>query len=403
MGSVHAPALPGPGRERGAATATSTGSRRDIDTEHMRTVLVVDDDERVRQVVRAQLQGTGFFVVEVASGEDALELCRDLAPHVVVLDLYLQGMQGVEVCRRLKERRDHPYVSVVMLSASDTRSDIVAGLEAGADDFLTKPISMTELRLRVSNLAKVSEYHRYARAERDAALKRVDELNGQLLRTERLASVGTLTAGICHELNNIGQVLAGAVDELECAGLSGEAAEALPSLASATKHVHELAKSLLRVVRVDKQATATVPFCAVAEEVFHMLKLTGRTKHVDVLLSSTPEVAVRAAKVEIQQVLLNLVGNAADALAWRSKGRIEVTTRDAKGVLEVEVRDNGPGMSAEVAARVFEPFFTTKPVGEGTGLGLSVVKRIVEGWGGELKLSTELERGTSFTFGIPKA
>jgi C4-dicarboxylate-specific signal transduction histidine kinase len=403
MGSVHAPALPGPGRERGAATATSTGSRRDIDTEHMRTVLVVDDDERVRQVVRAQLQGTGFFVVEVASGEDALELCRDLAPHVVVLDLYLQGMQGVEVCRRLKERRDQPYVSVVMLSASGTRADIVAGLEAGADDFLTKPISMTELRLRVSNLAKVSEYHRYARAERDAALKRVDELNGQLLRTERLASVGTLTAGICHELNNIGQVLAGAVDELECAGLSGEAAEALPSLASATKHVHELAKSLLRVVRVDKQATATVPFCAVAEEVFHMLKLTGRTKHVDVLLSSTPEVSVRAAKVEIQQVLLNLVGNAADALAWRSKGRIEVTTRDQKGVLEVEVRDNGPGMSAEVAARVFEPFFTTKPVGEGTGLGLSVVKRIVEGWGGELKLSTELERGTSFTFGIPKA
>lgn len=369
----------------------------------MRTVLVVDDDERVRQVVRAQLQGTGFFVVEVASGEDALELCRDLAPHVVVLDLYLQGMQGVEVCRRLKERRDQPYVSVVMLSASGTRSDIVAGLEAGADDFLTKPISMTELRLRVSNLAKVSEYHRYARAERDAALKRVDELNSQLLRTERLASVGTLTAGICHELNNIGQVLAGAVDELECAGLSGEAAEALPSLASATKHVHELAKSLLRVVRVDKQATATVPFCAVAEEVFHMLKLTGRTKHVDVLLSSSPEVAVKAAKVEVQQVLLNLVGNAADALAWRSKGRIEVTTRESKGFLEVEVRDNGPGMSADVAARVFDPFFTTKPVGEGTGLGLSVVKRIVEGWGGELTLSTELERGTSFTFGIPKA
>ncbi len=403
MESVRAPELQGPTRERGGATAAPIVSRVDIDTEHMRTVLVVDDDERVRQVVRAQLAGAGFFVVEVASGEEALDLCRDLAPHVVVLDLYMRGMQGVEVCRRLKARRDHPYVSVVMLSASGTRSDIVAGLEAGADDFLTKPISMTELRLRVSNLAKVSEYHRYARAERDAALRRVDELNAQLLRTERLASVGTLTAGICHELNNIGQVLAGAVDELEYAGLSGDAAEALPSLASATKHVHELAKSLLRVVRVDNQAAAAVSFCEVAEEVFHMLKLTGRTKHVEVSLVCCPHVTVKATKVEVQQVLLNLVGNAADALSWRSKAKIDVSTRDAGDFILVDVRDNGPGMSAEVASQVFEPFFTTKPVGEGTGLGLSVVKRIVEGWGGRLELATEPEKGASFTFGIPKA
>jgi two-component system C4-dicarboxylate transport sensor histidine kinase DctB len=112
---------------------------------------------------------------------------------------------------------------------------------------------------------------------------------------------------------------------------------------------------------------------------------------------------VKATKVEVQQVLLNLVGNAADALSWRPEARIDVTTRDSGDFLSIEVRDNGPGMSAKIAAQVFEPFFTTKPVGEGTGLGLSVVKRIVEGWGGRLDLSSEPDRGATFTFGIPKA
>ncbi len=363
------------------------------------TVLVVDDDPLIRQVLREQLEAAGFFAVAVDSGAAALALCDDLAPHVVVLDLYMPGLDGAQVCRAIKARADRPYVSVIMLSASDVKVDVLAGLDAGADDYLIKPTGAEELRARVSNLATVSEYHRLVTHQRDEARGRIDVLNEQLLRSERLATVGTLTSGILHELNNIAQVLTSALEELGEVPRPADKAFAFDAATSVSQHLRELSKSLLRAVRVDQEPDSCL-FRQTVDEVLKMLALTGRTRGVEVRLEGADELGVRCGRVALQQVMLNLVGNAADALGRKTGSRIDLGAVAREGWLEVTVRDNGPGMTPEVLSKIFDPFFTTKPVGQGTGLGLPVVRRVIADWGGTLTVESSPGAGAAFVFTV---
>jgi DNA-binding response OmpR family regulator len=113
----------------------------------MSSALVVDDDPTVGDIVGAYLERAGFEVHRAADGATALALAAGATPDVVVLDLMLPGIGGLEVCRRL--RRDHPRVPVVMLTALGEEEDRILGLEVGADDYVTKPFSPRELVLRV--------------------------------------------------------------------------------------------------------------------------------------------------------------------------------------------------------------------------------------------------------------
>jgi two-component system response regulator MprA len=115
-------------------------------------ILVVDDDARIRTVVRRGLSYEGYHVTEAASGEEALRIAREQLPQLVVLDVMLPGIDGLEVTRRLRASGDH--VAVLMLTARDEVKDRVQGLETGADDYLVKPFSFEELLARVHALLR---------------------------------------------------------------------------------------------------------------------------------------------------------------------------------------------------------------------------------------------------------
>lgn len=372
-------------------------------TNSPRRVLITDDDNASRNTVAALLSPLGYLVRFAANGEEALAAVEQETPDLVLLDVMMPGMSGFEVCRRVRERLGADYVPVIMITALDGRSDIVRGLEAGADDFLHKPVHGAELRARVSNLLKVRDYHRLMASELDRALATVDELRQQVLRADRLATLGTFAAGVSHELNNIAQVLRGALEAPTTT--PEEMLNVRDILTHVGGHVTELARTILNISRPKESGVGELDLSRTLDEVCNMLRLTGRTRHALVDLVAPQQVClIRANKVHAQQVFLNLLSNAADAVADRREPRIEIGVRSMPGGrVEAWVQDNGPGMPQEVLTRIFEPFFTTKPVGSGTGLGLPVVKQLVESWGGTIQVQSQPGNGTRMVLDIPAA
>jgi signal transduction histidine kinase len=371
-------------------------------------VLIVDDDTLSRTLSESLLQPTGYRLRSSASGEEALAAVEEEVPDLVLLDVLMPGMDGFEVCRRLRERLHPDYVPVILVTAMDDRKDLVRGLEVGADDFLRKPVHGAELRARVSNLLKVRAYHRLLASQRDHALATVEQLRQQVLRVDRLAMLGTFAAGVSHELNNIAHVLRSAL-ELSRPGATpppvGEELNPRELLAHVSNHVTELSRTLLRIARPEEGPVPEANLCRVLEEVDQMLRLTGRTRHAIVSLVLPEEACfIRGNPVHAQQVFLNLLSNAADAVASVNGPTIEAgVRRKADGRIEAWVKDNGPGMTPEVQARIFEPFFTTKPPGSGTGLGLPVVLQLVESWGGHLRVESQPGQGTRMVLDLPAA
>jgi signal transduction histidine kinase len=371
-------------------------------------VLIADDDAGSRKIAAALLSPLGHHLRLATTGEEALAVVDEQQPDLVLLDVMMPGMDGFEVCQRLRERLRGDYVPIVLVTALDGQQDILRGLEVGADDFLRKPVHGAELRARVSNLLKVRAYHQMVASQRDSALATVDSLRQQVLHADRLATLGTFAAGVSHELNNISQVLHGLLEPAAPAS-ADEAQGSDPGdrqmLGHVASHIQELAQTVLRMARPTEAARSEADLGKALEEVRDMLRLTGRTRYAQVSLAlPTGSCVIRANPVHVQQVFLNLMGNAADAVDGVREPSIEAGARAGPdGRIEAWVKDNGRGMSQEVLARIFEPFFTTKPPGAGTGLGLPVVKQLVESWGGHLHVHSQPGQGTRVEFHVPAA
>jgi signal transduction histidine kinase len=372
-------------------------------------VLIADDDPASRNTIAALLTPAGYRIRFASNGEEALACVEEELPDLVLLDVMMPGVDGFEVCRRLRACLHAEYVPIILVTALDGRKDIVRGLEAGADDFLPKPVYGAELRARCANLLKVRAYHQLLASERDNALATVDALRQQVLRADRLATLGTFAAGVSHELNNIAQVLRSALEppshEVPAAVAEAEAQANREALTHVAQHVTELARSILRIARPTESTHLEAELGQTLKEVRDMLRLTGRTRHARVALVLPPEPClIRANPVHAQQVFLNLLSNAADAVVDTPEPSIEVGVRARPGGrLEAWVQDNGPGMPPEVLARIFEPFFTTKAAGAGTGLGLPVVKQLVESWGGQILVQSQPGKGTRMVLDVPFA
>ncbi len=372
-------------------------------------VLIADDDASSRNTIAALLAPAGYRLRFASNGDEALAAVEEELPDLVLLDVMMPGVDGFEVCRRLRACLRAEYIPIILVTALDGRKDLVRGLEAGADDFLPKPVYGAELRARCSNLLKVRAYHQMLTSERDSARATVDALRQQVLRADRLATLGTFAAGVSHELNNIAQVLRGALEppsqDAPAAVAEAEAMATREALTHVARHVTELARSILRIARPTETTVMEAELGQTLKEVRDMLRLTGRTRHARVALVLPPKPClIRANPVHAQQVFLNLISNAADAVVDTPEPSIEVGAREMpEGRVEAWVRDNGSGMSPEVLARMFEPFFTTKAAGTGTGLGLSVVKQLVESWGGHIRVESQPGSGTRMVLDIPSA
>ncbi len=242
------------------------------------------------------------------------------------------------------------------------------------------------------------------------ATTRLQQAQAQLVRSERMASVGRLAAGVAHEIGNPITAMMGMEDLILDGGLSPEdQRDFVQRMRKETERIHVVLRDLLDFARPEGRAapdSVPPPPADVEAVVRDVVALVApqkpfRTVRVEVDVQGAPPVALPAPR--LTQVLLNMVMNAGAAVASgpRREGRVTVRARSADGGVRIDVEDDGPGVAREVRDRLFEPFVTTKEVGEGTGLGLAVCRGLVESAGGQVSYDASYEGGARFVIVLP--
>jgi signal transduction histidine kinase len=370
-------------------------------------ILVVDDEPRNRVLLDAILAPEGYATVEAADGRACLRALDERPVDLVLLDVMMPGVDGVETCRRLRADPRWAELPVVFVTAYGDRDARVRAKDAGGDDFLTKPVDESELLARVRNLLRLKALRDARERQRDELARELARRLDELVRADRLATLGTLAGAVGHELNNLASGFGLGLDALERAAAAGAPppAEALASLRRAYEGVTLHASQLLSLGRPGADRPSLVDLAAALDAVLDTLRSIGRLRDVRVELDLDPELPCALANpTRVDQVLTNLITNAADALHDAPGGErvLRVSARPGPaGRVTVCVADNGPGMPPAVLARIFEPYFTTKAPGRGTGLGLPVVRQIVESYGAALQVESRAGEGTAVTFELP--
>ena len=245
------------------------------------------------------------------------------------------------------------------------------------------------------------------RAAKASIEEKLEQTRTQLQLAERRATLGTLAGGVGHELRNIAQIQISAIDEIQTALRNNENIEdlilqVLPDLERVGEHITSHGHRLMQLARPGPDHVAPIDLNFVVRDVTTMLRQAGKLGIVEATLDLSVEpLNVTVNRTRIEQILVNLVINAVDAI--RAKGTITVSVRpsaDGKRVV-CEVRDTGSGIEPDALEKIFEPYYTTK--GErGTGLGLPVVRDIVETYGGKLIVASVVGTGSTFTFDLPR-
>lgn len=355
-------------------------------------VLVVDDDGRNRELLHELLVARGYSVIEAENGFVALECAVRDAPHAILLDVMMPGMDGFEVCRRLKADPATSPIPILLVTALQERDDRLRGIEAGANDFLTKPIDTREVMLRTRNAIYSKQL--YDRVQSD--FERLRDL-------ERLRD--NLTHMIVHDMRSPLMGISGHL-ELVSSTLEGRIpAEDMESIREAHLNSRKLIDMVSSLLDVSKLEAGQMPMhketCDLGEVARESVDL------LDGLLRRSPaqiDVAAPATascdRALILRVISNLLGNAAKYAPTES--RIHVVVAPAAGAVKVSVTDQGKGIPPEFQQKIFDKFGQVdSTVKHSTGLGLTFCKLAIEAHGGKIGVESEPGRGCTFWFTLP--
>jgi signal transduction histidine kinase len=234
----------------------------------------------------------------------------------------------------------------------------------------------------------------------------VRERTEQLLQSEKIATMGSLLAGVAHELNNPLAVVLGQTHLLRESTQEPRIAAGIEKIMTGAERCVRIVQNFLALARQQPPERGPVGLNGLVGDSLELLAYELRNDNVEVVLSLADDLPMLwADSHQLQQVLVNMVTNAHHAVRQRPADArmITITTRSDSALrrVHIEIADTGPGISAEIRGRIFEPFFTTKPVGQGTGLGLSLCRGIVEEHGGTINLESEPGRGTKFDITLP--
>jgi signal transduction histidine kinase len=352
------------------------------------TVLVADDDASQAALLRGLLSREGYEVLVARDGEEALSLAMSDRADLLLLDVMMPGLTGFEVCRKVKTNPETYFVPVVLMTALDSSEAKAEGLEAGADEFLNKPVDLHELKLRVKTLVRAkSIYVRFREAYKMQALSH-------------------LAAGVAHNLKNI---MNGLLLNLELArpDVAPGVGEMVDTADAAGRRVVEIIDLLMLFARTEPMHRGIVDLCTMANDVAGVCRSAFGDEIEISVDAGVEEAMVEADLAQLKQAVLNLMFNARDAVNERSTDgprRIQVGVYSADEAWHtVSVTDNGVGMAEETKRRLFEPFYTTKPNDGGIGLGLATVRDVVQQHQGTIDVETRQGEGTAFTLRLPAA
>jgi signal transduction histidine kinase len=405
-----------------------------------RRILIVDDESAIRNLFAAWL-GESYGCRTAASADEALGILAEEAFALVISDMMMPGRNGVELLREIKSR--FPETAVIMISGVDRPQRVRDALRVGAFDYLIKPCELDVLTLSVERALERRSLQRTAKSykahlenqniELANSKTELERLQAQLVHTEKMASLGQLSAGIAHELNNPAGFVYGNMDLLrdhltnlarlfnayDQVVLPGDAALLINSLKTeinyeqmiddlgsiisdcreGAQRICDVVKNLRLFSRLDEAELKQID---IHEGIDSTIRLLSRYFSAGAIVlhrdyAELPLVNCYAG--QLNQVWMNLLVNAAQAVCGR--GEVSISTRIEDDWVSVAISDTGTGILKDQVSRIFDPFFTTKPVGEGTGLGLSISYGIIERHGGAITVKSEVGAGTTFTVTIP--
>jgi signal transduction histidine kinase len=357
------------------------------------SVLIVEDNPADAELLELELLKGGFtpriLRVETAPAMQAALEADDF--DLILSDYRMPRFTGLHALELLKASgKDIPFI---LISGSAGEEVAVNAMKAGAHDFFTKG--------RVALLLSAIE-----RELREAELRSIArEQLEQLHRNEKLAALGTLLAGVAHELNNPLTVIMHQAALLQRVLKDDPRQLRADTIMEAVGRCSRIIRNFLALARHEPPRRMSVSINDVVREVMELVAYGLRVDGVDVELDLVePLPRVSADPQQLQQLVINLVNNAQYALHSRTGARrlILRSEVDASGSgVVLQVKDNAGGIPAEIRSRIFDPFFTTKPIGQGTGLGLSLCHGIVSAHKGTIELSSETEGGTTFVITLP--
>jgi signal transduction histidine kinase len=398
-------------------------------------LLIVEDDLVTGALLKKVLSKEGYEVSHKTNGSEALKALQSSTFRIIITDWIMPGMDGPTLCRHIRELELPQYLYIILLTAKDSKKDAVTGLESGADDYIIKPFDNHELLARIRAGRRLVELEDSNR-----------DTQNKLARSEKLAVVGHLAAGVAHEINNpIGFIssnlssLNSYLQEMRSIiACYREMAQKL-HLSISEQKLHTSLPSLLKqsmaleekydidfvlddandLVGDCKDGTQRIKaivhemhfFAHPEVQTIESYSLEEIVKKVaaqfdtqlpanvslEIKVDNLPEIPCNAPHIE--QAMANLLRNAIDATS--DGGQITIHGYQETDRALIQIEDNGRGIPKADISKVFDPFFTTKPIGQGIGLGLTTALNIIRMHNGSIAVTSKEGDTTTFTVDLP--
>ena len=346
-------------------------------------VLIVEDEQDVVELLRYNLEKENYRVQVAHSGEEAIEIVQCQMPDVVLLDIMLPELNGWEVCRILREGAKGKSVPIIMLTALSSEEARIQGLTLGADDYVSKPFSIRELLLKIRKLI-----------DRQQMLKMI-----QAKAQERDTSLRYLV----HELKNSINVIGG----FSALGLRKEGAQDyLRTINVAAAHAESLLNDASLLSRLENHQGSlpmeSIDIGSLVEEVIAVFRDTTKSRQIEIVLMNNTSSLISGNSTAVRQVLMNLLSNAVKYN--RYGGRVWMTAEGMHDRIDISITDEGCGIPSDEIPKIFDKFYraTGSEQVKGAGLGLYIVKLLIEAMGGKISAVSRPGVGSTFTLSFHK-
>ncbi|MBF0230425.1 MAG: response regulator [Desulfamplus sp.] len=399
------------------------------------TILIIDDNPTNLGVLTENLKSWGFDFMVARNGESGVQKAIKGKPDFILLDIYMPGMDGFEVCEKLKTDPATSSIPIIFLTADSDQTDKIKGLQMGAVDYITKPFQPEEVLARINRHLEIHILKKELEAqnaeiklkniqleneiiERQKAEEKQRELEAANLRLQKAESLGQMAAGVAHLFNNYLYAVSGHLElALEDLEEDSDVKDNIKSAIQAVWRASDVSGAMLTYIG---QKIITLEPVDISECCRRSLAVMPDFTNSSVVIETDftdKELIINANASQMQQLINHLITNAYESIV-ENKGKITIITKliDSSDIPQsnlfpagakpssdkygyIEVTDTGYGIPEEDIGKIFDPFFTTKFIGR--GLGLAVVLGIVKSWQGMIAVSSKTGHGSSFMIFIP--
>ncbi|MDM8525955.1 response regulator [Desulfococcaceae bacterium HSG8] len=368
-------------------------------------ILLVDDEEDIRDVLEISLADIGYQVLTAENGEDALDIFSEKNPPIVLSDIKMPGMDGITLLQKIKQK--NPDTEVIMITGHGDMDLAIKSLKFEATDFVTKPFNEDALEIALKRAKERIFMRRQLREYTENLEQLVEEKTKQLVDAERMAAVGETVSGLSHGIKNIAGGLKGGIFVLEKGIELDNKKYLLQGWEMVKGNVDKIRNLSLDLLNYGKSSDISYSVCHPndpVKEVISLMKPRAEESRIDLETDLGTELEDFCFDPEgIHRCILDLVTNALDACkadARKEKRVLVRTVGTGEWGVEYQVTDNGCGMDEDTRNKIFQSFFSTKGT-RGTGIGLMMTKKIIDQHHGQIEVKSEEGKGSTFIIRLP--